>query len=371
MKQHGVHGWRSLSSFCWVDKQKVSVNTKLIKILIVLIITIATHALAVAKLPQDFDEPIYTEIAVDYARALERGDFNAIIDYPEVREHPALVKLAYGIAIFFNGSANNYSGSLHTGRVVSAVFGVLGTLILAFMDPFAGGLMAIHALMVKYTSQAYLEAIPLAFMILSVFAFLKTDKVKVNTWFWLSAFALGAVTAGKFTYTPVLVIVLAYLAFIEKKIRFRWMLAFALLAVTSFFILNVTLWHDPFHRIVEAITFHAHYQRGGHVTEVGFPWYQPFIWLFMETPGDWHGGIFLYDIDPYIAAFAFAGIYREWRERRWLVVWLVSGVIFLLLWGTKWPQYLLTIIPAICLMAAESARRFSKWVSGLSYYRSV
>jgi len=347
------------------------VKNKFIKIIIVLIITVATHTLAVAKLPQDFDEPVYTEVAVDYARALKRGDFHAIIDDPKVREHPALVKLVYGIAIYLNDSENNYTESLQTGRIVSAVFGVLGTLVIAFMDPFAGGLMAIHALVVKYSSQAYLEAIPLTFMIVSVFAFLKTDKAKINGWFWFSAFALGATTAGKFTYTPVLVIILAYLAFFEKKIALRWMFGFAILSLLTFSILNVTLWHEPLNRIMEALSFHANYQSGDHVTEVGFPWYQPFIWLFVETPGDWHGGIFLYDIDPFIAAFAFAGILREWKGRRWLVVWLVSGMIFLLLWGTKWPQYLLTIVPAICLMAAESARLFSRWVSGLSYYKSV
>lgn len=346
-------------------------NYKPVKVLLVLLISLATHWLAVTYLPQDFDEPIYTDVAVDYARAIEQGDFNSVIDHPNGREHPALVKLAYAIAIRFNGSADNYTEALQTGRFVSAVFGVLGTILVAVLDPFAGGLVAIHALYVKYTSQAYLEAIPLAFMILSVDTFLKTGREKPNGWFWLSAFALGATTAGKFTYTPVLVIVLAYLAFIEKKIPFRWMLIFALFAIASFFLLNVTLWHDPFNRIVEALTYHANYQRGEHVTEVGFPWYQPFIWLFVSTPGDWHGGIFLYDIDPFIAFFAFAGIPREWRERRWLVVWLAAGILFLLAWGTKWPQYVLTIVPALCLMAAESARRFSKWVTSLSYYRSV
>ena len=346
-------------------------KNKFIKIVIVLVITVTTHALAVANLPQDFDEPIYTEVGMDYARALERGDFNAIIDYAKVREHPALVKLVYGISIYANGSSHNYTGALRTGRVVSSIFGVIGTIVLALIDPFAGGLMAIHALVVKYTSQAYLEAIPLAFMVLSIFAFLKTDRKKRDIWFWLSAFALGAVTAGKFTYTPVLVVVLAYLAFIEKKIPLWRMTMYGVVAIASFFILNVTLWHDPFTRIMETMKYHSNYQRSDYVTEAGYPWYQPFIWLFSNTPGDWHGGIFLYDIDPFIAAFAFAGILHEWKERRWLVLWLVSGVTFLLLWGTKWPQYVLTIIPPICLMASESARRFSKWVSRLSYYKSV
>lgn len=344
---------------------------KPVKVVIVLLITLATHWLAVTHLPQDFDEPVYTEAAMDYARALEQGHFNAVIDYPNNREHPALVKLTYGIVAYFNGSAHNYSETLRTGRVVSAIFGVIGTLVLTLLDPFAGGLMAIHALVVKYTSQAYLEAIPLASMILAVFAFLKTDRGKPNSWLWLSAVSLGTVAAGKFTYAPVLVVVLAYLAFLEKKIPFRWMAGFGVLAVATFFLLNVSLWHDPFNRIAEAFTFHANYQQGDHVTEVGYPWYQPFNWLFKETPGDWHGGIFLYDIDPFIAFFAFAGILREWKERRWLVVWLAAGLLFLLLWGTKWPQYVLTIVPALCLMAAESARRFSKWVSRLSYYRSM
>jgi hypothetical protein len=346
--------------------------TKFIRnIIIVFIITVCTHALAVANLPQDFDEPVYVGVAVDYARFMERGDLNAIIDYPGVREHPALVKLVYGVSIYARGIADNYSASLETSRIVSAVFGVMVTILVALFDPFAGGLMGIHALVVKYSSQAYLEAIPLAFTTFSVLAFLKADKEKYDAWFWCSAVALGVSTAGKFTYTPVLVIVLAYLAFFEKKIPFRWMVAFGILATAAFFALNVTLWHQPLERLMEALEYHASYQRGAHVAEVNYPWYQPFQWIFTDTPGDWHGGIFLYDIDPFIAAFAFAGIPREWKERRWLVVWLVTGLIFLLLWGTKWPQYVLTIVPAICIMAAESARRFYRWFTHLSYYKSV
>ena len=346
-------------------------NRSIRNIIIVFIITVCTHTLAVAKLPQDFDEPVYVDVAVDYARSMERGDINAIIDHPGVREHPALVKLAYAVSIYAKGVTDNYSESLKISRIVSAVFGVIATILVAIFDPFAGGLMAIHALVVKYSSQAYLEAIPLAFMVLSVLAFLKANKDKLNMWFWLSALALGISTAGKFTYTPVLVVVLAYLAFFEKKIPFRWMVLFGVVSVATFFAFNVTLWHHPIERVMEALQFHANYQSGAHVAEVNYPWYQPFQWIFTDTPGDWHGGIFLYDIDPFIAAFAFAGIPREWQERRWLVVWLVTGMVFLLLWGTKWPQYVLTIIPAICIMAAESARRFYRWFTHLSYYKTV
>ncbi|MEW5828374.1 MAG: hypothetical protein AB1846_05740 [Chloroflexota bacterium] len=345
-------------------------SKKIRDLLIVLIISLSTHTLAVKFLPQDFDEPIYVQAACDYAEAISRGDFEAVIDYPKLREHPALVKLAYGVAVISRCSRHNYSKALFTSRTVSAAFGVIATLVIALLDPLAGGLMAVHALVVKYTSQAYLEAIPLAFSVLAVFAFLKTGKDKHDTPFWLSAAFLGAATAGKFTYTPVIVVVLAYLAFFEKKIPLKWMALYGVAALAAFFVLNVTLWHDPLGRMMQALEYHASYQQGAHVEEVGYPWFQPFIWLFVNTPGYWHGGVFFYDIDPFIAAFAFAGIPREWKDRRWLVVWLVSGLAFLLLWGTKWPQYVLTIVPAICLMAAESFRRAYRWFSHLSYYRS-
>ncbi len=345
-------------------------GTKTRKLLVVFLVAIATHALAVAYLPQDFDEPVYVQAACDYAEAMSRRDFNAVIDYPKVREHPALVKLAYGAAVMSRCAQHNYTKALSTSRTVSAVFGVAATLVIALLDPLAGGLMAVHALVVKYTSQAYLEAIPLAFSLLAVFTFLKAGKDKLGVLFWLSAVFLGAATAGKFTYTPVIVVVLVYLAFFEKKLPLGWMALYGVAATVAFFALNVSLWHDPLGRATEAVAYHLGYQQGAHVEEVGYPWFQPFVWLFVNTPGYWHGGVFFYDVDPFIAAFAFAGIPREWKDRRWLVVWLVSGLVFLLAWGTKWPQYVLTVVPAICLMAAESLRRTYRWFWRLSYYRS-
>ena len=340
-------------------------------LLIVFLITLGTHALAVSYLPQDFDEPVYVQVAMDYADSLQREEINSVIDYPESREHPALVKLVYGIAALADGNINNYTAVLKSSRVVSAVFGVLATLIVALIDPFAGCLMAVHTLVVKYSSQAYLEAIPLAMSTLSIFAFLKIGRERRGAWLWLSAIALGIATAAKLTYIPVTVVVLCYLAFFEKKIQLKWMMFYSVVAVGVFFAFNVTLWHDPFDRAAESLAFHLNYQRGAHVQEADFPWYQPFNWLFVESPGNWHPSVFFYDVDQFIAFFAFAGIPRECRQRRWLVVWLLSGIVFLLAWGTKWLQYVLTIIPAICLMAAESLRRTWTWFTQLSYYKSV
>lgn len=338
---------------------------------IVLLIALCTHALAVLYLPQDFDEPVYVQVAMDYAEALRRGDLNAIIDYPGVREHPAFVKLVYAVVVLVKGEADNYSASLESSRIVSAVFGVAAALLIALIDPLAGGLAAAHTLVVKYSSQAYLEAIPLAMSVLSIYAFRKMDRAGSGRWFWLSAAALGIAAASKFTYIPVTGVVLGYLAFFEGGLPLRRMGLYGAVAIAVFFSLNPTFWHEPFRRMAGSLAYHLSYQQGAHVQAVSFPWYQPFVWLFVESPGNWHPSVFFYDVDQFIAFFAVAGIPREWRERRWLVVWLISGMLFLLVWGTKWPQYVLTVIPAVCLMAAESLRRAWRWFTGLSYYKTV
>jgi hypothetical protein len=49
----------------------------------------------------------------------------------------------------------------------------------------------------------------------------------------------------------------------------------------------------------------------------------------------------------------------------------VTIVLFIDNCHTRTCYVLIIIVPAICLMAAESARRFSKWASQPSYYRSV
>jgi ligand-binding sensor domain-containing protein len=73
--------------------------------------------------------------------------------------------------------------------------------------------------------------------------------------------------------------------------------------------------------------------------------------------------------DGLIFWLAVAGFIRNQRERWWILAWAVMGLIFLLLWPTKWPQYTMVIIPAICLSAAYTA----KWLYHLaveyeSYY---
>ena len=332
-------------------------------IFIVMLVAISLRAWAVSLLPQDYDEPNYLQIAFDYADAIKAGNIDAVIDYPGVREHPALVKLVYALNITALGKYATWTNAFYVSRSVSAFFGSLAVLTMSLLvDPLSGGLLGVHTLAVKYTSQVYLEALPHLLSILAVLALVRTDKEQRDKWFWISALALGAATAGKFSYIPVIVMVLAYLALFEKKISLGWLVIYAVLALASFFAFDVTLWHDPLGRIIEALSFHGAYSQGAHVQEVAYPWYQPFIWVFTSSPVGWHPNVFFYfGFDGLIAILAVAGIRHEWRQRRWLVVWLAIGMLFLLLWPTKWPQYALSITPSLCIMAAETIRRVVRW----------
>jgi sugar lactone lactonase YvrE len=351
-----------------VSKSEATVNRTVASILVILV-ALFLRAWAVFMLPQDYDEPIYLQVALDYADAIRNGNLNGVIDNLNVNEHPALVKLMYSAAILALGKAATYINAFFVSRAVSALFGVLAVILLTIFDPAAGGLLAVHTLAVKYTSQVYLEAIPHALTIAAILAFGRVSKETPNKWFWVSALTLGAASAGKFTYIPVTAIVIVYLAFFEKKIPIYWMTLYALLAGTVFYALDLNLWHDPWHRLLEVLTYHLSYSQGIHVAEVGYPWYQPLIWVFTSSPAHWHPNVFFYfGFDGLISLFAVAGMKREWMERRWLIVWLVSGISFLLLWPTKWPQYALILTPALCIMAAETLHRLYHWLQEQENY---
>jgi hypothetical protein len=50
------------------------------------------------------------------------------------------------------------------------------------------------------------------------------------------------------------------------------------------------------------------------------------------------------------------------------VVWLAAGLLFLLLWPTKWPQYTLILTPALCLSAVSSLQAAYRWVKEKESY---
>jgi Two component regulator propeller len=341
----------------------------LIAIIAIVLIATLLRGWAVLRLPLDFDEPTYLEAAFDYARLIRAGDLNGVIDYPGIREHPALVKLLYGLVVLALGPNASWAVALYLARGLSAVFGILACLVLALFDPLAGGLLAVHTMAIKYTSQAYLEALPLLATIGAVLA-LNRAKSARDGWFWVSALALGATAAGKYTYFPVVVPIL-YVAIWDKRVRWQHLVLYLAVAAVTFWALDPTLWHQPLTRLIDSLLFHVRYSQGTRVELANLPWYRPLYWISRAPASEWHPDVFFYPaLDGLIFFLALPGLYLQWRERRWVVLWFAAGLLFLLVWPTKWPQYTLVLTPALCLSASSTLTWVYRWLREQENYWS-
>lgn len=342
-------------------------------ILLVVLIAFIIRFWAAFRLPTDFDEPVYLNAALDYAQMFRGGNISAVIDYPELREHPPLVRLIYGFSVLPLGEYAGRSDALAVTRMVSVIFGTLAVWIVALFDPLSGFLMAISTYMVKYTSQAYLEALPLFTSMLALFILFRSKKSR-DRFFWVSAGALGVTAAGKYSYFPIFLVIL-FVYFLVKKYPWRDLWIYLGVTIAVFFVLDPALWRNPVTGLYESIFFHPQYAQGSDVQLANYPWYQPIIWLSSSIPYEWHREVFLYNpaegifsVDAIIFLAALIAIPKQWRERRWVLFWMVSGVVLLLLWPTKWPQYTLVVIPAFCLAASDSLKRFARFIKNLDEY---
>ncbi|HNS51761.1 MAG TPA: two-component regulator propeller domain-containing protein [Anaerolineae bacterium] len=349
-------------------------RSRLVALIAVVLLAALLRGWAALRLPVDYDEPTYLEAAFRYARALEAGDLAGVIDNSATQEHPPLVKFLYGLVVRALGDEAGWTLALYGARVLSALFGVLAVLVLGLVDPAAAGMMAVHTLAIKYSSQAYLEALPFLASLVSVLALVRVRAADQDGrrapggWFWLSAIALGVTAAGKYTYLPV-VLVLLYVAVFEKRTRWHFLLLYFVVSIGVFWLLNPTLWREPVSRLFESLVFHIRYSQGSEVQSASLPWYQPLLWLSRSAPSAWHPDVFFYPgLDAIITLLALAGLYWEWRDRRWVVVWIAAGLLFLLVWPTKWPQYTLIVTPALCLAASFAVGRAYRWLKEQELY---
>lgn len=325
----------------------------------IIMLSIFVHAWAIRRLPEDPDEPVYIGAAADYGAAIRAGDLDAVIDYPGVPEHPALVKLFFSIP-FISGEIEKDSRLAYlVTRAISAIFSTVTIALVALIDPIAGILLVFHSIFTKYTSLAMLDAFPTATSMAAVLALLAYKK-GAPRWLWISAAALGLTVAGKYTFAivaiPLLVIFLR-----RKDISLQKMVLYGLAAVLVFWAANPTLWHDPIGRLLNTAAFHSNYPQSDAVTSANFPWYQPLIWLITTVP--LHPSVALYPLlDPVIFAAGFIGLFFERKQRPWIIAWIISGIIVLLFWPTKWPHYTLLITAPLCLSASTTIKKSLIWL---------
>jgi len=304
------------------------------------------------QLPVDADEPVYMHAGAGYAEFIKAGDWNGLIDYNYNREHPALVKVIYALPFLILEPQVGESVEYDFNRLVNVLFGTLAVLVLALADPIAGAFLAFDTMVIKYTSEVYLEAIPLFFTLVCVLALERAlIPNQKSRWFWISAAALGAAGAGKNIYL-LIGFVVVFMLITQRKYDWRQVILYFLAAIGVFFILNPSMWHDPFGTLLSTVNFHSNYTQSLDVKLANYPWYQPFSWIAASVP--WHEQVFFFPSSDEIVFFlSVFGLYAAWKRRKWVLVWMVVGMGVLLVWPTKWPQYTLTLIPALCLSASE------------------
>ncbi len=368
---------------------------------VVLLISVLAGVLriyAANNLWPDGDESTYMKRAVDYSNFLRSGSYKMLAVYDLSYEHPALYKILYGVALLTVQPIANFSSKwlavkqpasttnaatwIMTDRYLSVIFGTLTVMILALVNPLAGLFLAVDTLSVKYTSEVYLEALPLLTSLLCSLAYLHwfnqvsqdaSGSRRINWWLIISAIFLGLTAASKYIYCVVgIVIVLHFtLALVQKQIPSRFLfgiVAWAVLALIAFFIFDPYIWPDPVARLSRSVLYNVDYSHSEHVLGYHYPFWQPLIWLsaFSSYWGMNPRLAFIFDVDTPIFILAVLGMPRLFRNKRFFFYWLVVGLVFLFAWNTKWPQYVLIVQVPLGFSAAEGM--FTAWDLGRKFF---
>jgi hypothetical protein len=328
---------------------------------LIVLFSILLHFWTVWQLPVDFDEPVYLSAAKEYAQFIQNGDINGIVNYPENREHPALVKILYAIPIVIFPEEIHPDLYVYLARTLSALMGVLTVWMVARVNPWSGLMLAVHSMTLKYTSQAYLEAVPQFLSLMAVLFMVRAVQTKTSIkYFFYSAIFLGGTAAAKYPYL-IIVVVLLFLGIQSKFFRVKDWFVYSGIALAVFYILNPSVWLNPFGEIISNLNFHIVYSQSAHVQSSGYPWYQPV--LFLLTSVQWHPNVFFFvTTDEIMFMLAIFGIYFEVKEKNWSAVWSITGLLFLIVWPTKWPQYTMILTPVLAITAGKMIQRSIDWI---------
>lgn len=358
-------------------------------ILAVILLAIGLRLYAAERLDVDFDEPVYMRNAIAYAGFIRSGQLKMLAWYERTYEHPALNKIVYSLALLTQPPLDKLAAGdlppraplettearrwLMAERYAALLAGSIAVAILAFANPLAGFFMGVSTLGVKYTSEAYLEALPLLTSLLCALAYLrwfenlrKSAAQRNRLWLFLSALFLGMTAASKYVYCIVGIVIVAHflIAMLQKQIQPRmlaWLFGWGLTAMLMFFLFDPYLWPHPLDRLIHTIQFHLSFTESRIVKEFNYPFWQPFVWLsdFSRFYDLKPRSAFPINLDVFIFGLAIIGLPRLFLKGRFFFYWLLIGLSFLLIWTTKWPQYTMVIIVPFTVSASEGM--FTIW----------
>lgn len=346
------------------------------------------------RLPAAYDEPVYYNVGQAYAGALRAGDWARIPHLDENYEHPALFKLLYGAVMAPQPPGGHAPvepdlitdastlSLLYDMRVLSAAFGALGVLVAAVANPLAGLFLAVHTYAIRFTGQAYLEALPMLASTVSVLAYVKSGR-RLNGWLAVSAAALGVTAASKYAHSIAGVGIaldwllhLAWRPSVEPEGAERapaprgWqrqflaglglLVGWGVLALAAFYAANPALWPAPLERLGASLSLTVYRSGTELVEEQGGDVLALLRWLVVPVEGG--QGAIVTPFDAATTALAAVGLARAWRERRVMVVWLAAALAFLMVWQARFPHYILITTVPLAFCAAAGVRQVVDWV---------
>lgn len=349
-------------------------------------LSLLLHAQA-ARLPVDFDEDDYMRGGQILADEIRTGNLGIVLESNYRIEHPQFVKILIATVMLgmepiqripeLSVTANPYEllhrPTLAAVRRMEGAFGVLAVTGVALVSPVAGLLLATSTWVIKYTSQAMLESVPLLFSLLGVALYEVARGIsrprRRRLAYIASAICIGLAVGAKYPYA------IAGIAIAVDRLRrtrrgdvlrVKDALGWSMVAALAFFAVNPYLWGDPIGRLLASAAYHPAYATSEQVQSTGYPAWQQLIWLMQSVP--WHDGqnVFLLKLDVWMLPLAAVGLVPLARRRPVYAIWLALGAAALLLWPTKWPQYLLTIAVPYALAGAAGVTLIATLLMRLS-----
>ncbi len=350
----------------------------LLAVLLVFAVAFGLRAYAANHLTIDYDEDDYLRAGQEFAHLIRTSNWRGFLDTNYRPEHPQLAKIMFGLSILnlpeeplipdvpitANPAKSLPPDLLKAARGMSVVWGALTAGLLALINPLGGLLLAVHTFTIKYTSQVMLDGFASLMSTLTAVAYYvskkKQGKAK-NALLVLSAVFLGMSASSKYLHSAVGFAILIDWFLVarqtgEVKKYFRNALLWGLLAIAVFFVANPFYWPDPLGRIKTTLEAVAGTTANPNVVSANFPIWQQLVFLASSVPQFWNEEGILLRLDGLIFVFALFGLQSTWKKDRFIAIWLFVDIFLLLIWRTKWPQYILVATAPLAFAAAEGIK---------------
>jgi hypothetical protein len=347
------------------------------------------------------DEIIYIQAGKAYVPLLFHLRFNASL-WAFNYEHPPVVKLLIGFALYINTHLGSPASDLFAARVPSILSGTALIVAIYWLGraPFgrlvallAALCLALSPWLVYFSALAYLDItmtalITVAYLVLWL-------AIRQPRLYLLSAMLLGLGAASKYTALMALPGMILWIAYyfivirpslvIEQRppLPWKWWLAAILLLPVTFFIADPAIWQHPYTLLLKSVLFEWQHSVTGHLTFLAgkygqhVPHWAVLYIIFAKL------SIFVTVPALFFLAVAMIQLVRFHLIRAKLSITEVTAIAFLCIWlisivsmssllnivvGT---HYLLPMAPPVALAGAYGIATLLRFSSGIRFQHNA